>query len=71
MVPGVLLEPYMSQGDQGVAETPIVSKGLKLRFKNHMSYHMSYILLILLPKRSIQKIIFIPFNFLTSKYEGA
>ena len=28
MVPGVLLEPYMSQGDQGVAETPIVSKGL-------------------------------------------
>ena len=31
MVPGVLLEPYMSQGDQGVAETPIVSKGLTLR----------------------------------------
>ena len=30
MVPGVLLEPYMSQGDQGVAETPIVSKGLNL-----------------------------------------
>ena len=30
MVPGVLLEPYMSQGDQGVAETPIVSKGLKV-----------------------------------------
>ena len=29
MVPGVLLEPYMSQGDQGVAETPIVLKGLK------------------------------------------
>ena len=29
MIPGVLLEPYMSQGDQGVAETPIVSKGLK------------------------------------------
>ena len=29
MVPGVLLEPYMSQGDQGVAETPIVSKGLR------------------------------------------
>ena len=28
MVPGVLLEPYMSQGDQGVAETPIVLKGL-------------------------------------------
>ena len=28
MVPGVLLEPYMSQGDQGVAETLIVSKGL-------------------------------------------
>ena len=28
MVPGVLLESYMSQGDQGVAETPIVSKGL-------------------------------------------
>ena len=28
MVPGVLLEPYMSQGDQCVAETPIVSKGL-------------------------------------------
>ena len=28
MVPGVLLEPYMSQGDQGVTETPIVSKGL-------------------------------------------
>ena len=28
MVPGVPLEPYMSQGDQGVAETPIVSKGL-------------------------------------------
>ena len=24
MVPGVLLEPYMSQGDHGVAETPIV-----------------------------------------------
>ena len=29
MVPEVLLEPYMSQGDQGVAETPIVSKGLR------------------------------------------
>ena len=29
MVPGVLLEPYMSQGDQGVTETPIVSKGLR------------------------------------------
>ena len=28
MVPGVLLVPYMSQGDQGVTETPIVSKGL-------------------------------------------
>ena len=28
MVPGVLLEPYMSQRDQGVTETPIVSKGL-------------------------------------------
>ena len=26
MTPGVLLEPYMSQGVQGVAETPIVSK---------------------------------------------
>ena len=30
MVPGVLLEPYMNQGDQGVAETPIVSKGLNI-----------------------------------------
>ena len=29
MVPGVLLEPYMSQGDQGVTETPIVLKGLR------------------------------------------
>ena len=29
MVPGVLLEPYMSQGHQGVTETPIVSKGLR------------------------------------------
>ena len=29
MVPGVLLEPYISQGGQGVAETPIVSKGLR------------------------------------------
>ena len=29
MVPGVLLEPYMSQGDQGVTDTPIVSKGLR------------------------------------------
>ena len=28
-VPGVLLEPYMSQGDQGVTETPIVLKGLR------------------------------------------
>ena len=28
MAPGVLLEPYMSQGGQGVAETPLVSKGL-------------------------------------------
>ena len=28
MAPGVLLEPYMSQGGQGVTETPIVSKGL-------------------------------------------
>ena len=30
MTPGVLLEPYMSQGGggQGVAETPIVLKGL-------------------------------------------
>ena len=28
MVPGVLLEPYMSQGGHGVAETPTVSKGL-------------------------------------------
>ena len=31
MVPGVLLEPYMSQGDQGVTETPIVLKGLRFR----------------------------------------
>ena len=31
MAPGVLLEPYMSQGGQGVAETPIVSKGLILQ----------------------------------------
>ena len=29
MVPGVLLEPHMSQGDQGVTESPIVSKGLR------------------------------------------
>ena len=29
MAPGVLLEPYMSQGGQGVAETPIASKGLR------------------------------------------
>ena len=29
MVPGVVLEPYMSQGDQGVTETPIVLKGLR------------------------------------------
>ena len=29
MVPGVLLEPYMSEGHQAVAETPIVSKGLR------------------------------------------
>ena len=27
-VPGVLLEPYMSQGGQGSAELPIVLKGL-------------------------------------------
>ena len=39
MVPGVLLEPYMSQGDQGVAETPIVSKGLiELDFPGKNSY---------------------------------
>ena len=31
MAPGVLLEPYMSQGGQGVAETPIVSKGLNMK----------------------------------------
>ena len=31
MAAGVLLEPYMSQGGQGVAETPIVSKGLRTR----------------------------------------
>ena len=30
MASGVPLEPYMSQGDQGVAETPIVAKGLNL-----------------------------------------
>ena len=29
MAPGVLLEPYMSQGGQGVTETPIVLKGLR------------------------------------------
>ena len=29
MVPGVLQEAYMSQVDKGVADTPIVSKGLK------------------------------------------
>ena len=29
-VPGVLLEPYMSQGGQGSAELPIVLKGLRL-----------------------------------------
>ena len=29
MVPGILLEPFMSQGDQGVTETPIVLKGLR------------------------------------------
>ena len=34
MAPGVLLEPYMSQGGQGVAETPIVSKGLR---DNHVT----------------------------------
>ena len=28
MAPGVLLEPYMGQGGQGVTETPIVLKGL-------------------------------------------
>ena len=32
MAPGVLLEPYMSQGGQGVAETPIVSKGLNTMY---------------------------------------
>ena len=31
MVPGVLLEPYMSQGDQGVTETPIVFERVKVR----------------------------------------
>ena len=31
IAPGVLLEPYMSQGGQGVAKTPIVSKGLTHR----------------------------------------
>ena len=31
MAPGVLLEPYMSQGGQGVVETPIVSKGLTMK----------------------------------------
>ena len=30
MVSGVLLEPFMSQGAQDVAETPMVSKGLML-----------------------------------------
>ena len=35
MAPGVLLEPYMSQGGQGVAETPIVSKGLNLFYVKH------------------------------------
>ena len=30
MAPGVLLEPYMRQGGQGVAETRIVSKGLRM-----------------------------------------
>ena len=28
-VPGVLLEPYMSQGGQGSAELPMVLKGLR------------------------------------------
>ena len=32
MVPAVLLELYMSQGGQGIAETPIVSKGLTETF---------------------------------------
>ena len=31
MVPGALLEPYISQGGQGVAETPMVLKGLILQ----------------------------------------
>ena len=29
-VPGVLLEPYMSQGGQGSTELPVVLKGLML-----------------------------------------
>ena len=32
MAPGVLIEPYMSQGSQGVVETPIVLKGLKVQY---------------------------------------
>ena len=33
-VPGVLLEPYMSQGGQGSAELPMVLKGLTMNTLN-------------------------------------
>ena len=32
MVPGVLLDPYISQGDKRSAETTIVSKGLSQKY---------------------------------------
>ena len=44
MAPGVLLEPYMSQGGQGVAETPIVSKGLSICILSiELSWYFSFL----------------------------
>ena len=63
MAPGVLLEPY-EPGGQGVAETPIVSKGLILYRDVHR-----FLLQILSYKKSL--VIFTPVRNVSSKKKAA
>ena len=55
MAPGVLLEPYMSQGGQGVAEIPIVSKGL-----SYLTFTMFTVQIEMPFRDQVQRIVPIP-----------
>ena len=60
MAPGVLLEPYVSKGVHGVAETPIVSKGLILMRNMIVCMHLTLILMTIKPTMSV--ILSVPSN---------